>query len=196
MAFVTVAAEGISDAAIADRLCRLCGHTPLGAHGLIGKPALDRGLAGYNQAARVSPWLALRDLDHDAECPAVLVHSLLPRRAAKMLLRVAVRSAEVWLLADRERIARYLSVPVARVPDFPEALERPKRALVDLARRSRNRSIREEMAPAAGRSTEIGPGYTARVIDFATRHWDPVAAAERSDSLARCIRALKTLDDR
>jgi len=38
-----------------------------------------------------------------------------------------------------------------------------------------------------------GPGYTSRIIEYASNHWRPSAAAKRSPSLARCIAALETL---
>ncbi|HYR11749.1 MAG TPA: hypothetical protein VEQ60_28455, partial [Longimicrobium sp.] len=55
------------------------------------------------------------------------------------------------------------------------------------------RGIREGMVPVEGTSVEVGPDYTALLIEFAGTVWNPEAAAERSDSLFRCLRALRRL---
>jgi hypothetical protein len=158
-----------------------------------GKGRLDQKLAAYNKAAAHSPWFVLRDFDHDSACPGHLLDDLIPRQSTGMVLRIAVRTAEAWLIADRERLAAFLSVRTQQIPLQPEKLDRPKRALVDLARLSRSRAIQEDMVPPEGLSVEVGPGYTSRVSEFAARHWDPLRASRNSDSLARCIRALKAI---
>ncbi len=61
-----------------------------------------------------------------------------------------VRHVEAWLLADRERISAFLGVGTVKVPRDPETLEDPTRTLVDLARQSRRRDIREDMVPRPG----------------------------------------------
>ncbi|HVL69627.1 MAG TPA: hypothetical protein VM364_20380 [Vicinamibacterales bacterium] len=73
----------------------------------------------------------------------------------------------------------------------PEALQHPKQALVNLARRSRRQAVRTDMVPTGER--EVGVGYSARLIEFAQRHWDPSRAAEASRSLARCIEAVRSV---
>jgi hypothetical protein len=60
---------------------------------------------------------------------------------------VAVREVEAWLLSDRANLVRFLSVPVSHVSRTPELLDNPKSAMVELARRSRRRDIREDMVP-------------------------------------------------
>jgi len=47
------------------------------------------------------------------------------------------------------------------------------------------------MVPTGER--EVGVGYSARLIEFAQRHWDPSRAAEASRSLARCIEAVRSV---
>jgi hypothetical protein len=138
----------------------------------------------------------LRDLDHDADCAPELVEHLLPRRSPNLLLRVPVRSIEAWLLADHEAIAQFLSVPITAVPSQPEKLDRPKRSLVDLARRSRRVAVRRGMVPAERISAEVGPGYTAGLIELVGSHWSPRRAAERAPSLAGCLEGLCALRNR
>ena len=112
-----------------------------------------------------------------------------------MRYRVAVRAIEAWLLADAERLAEYLGISQALIPRFPDQDDHPKRTLVNLARRSRKRVIREEMIPRPGSGAQVGPGYLSCVQAFVSAGssiWRPQVAQERSDSLRRCLHALQT----
>lgn len=190
---LSVAVEGISDEAVVRKLCAYTGVEIATVFVAGGKPKLDARLSGFNHSAHHRPWLVLRDLDTDASCAPSLRRGLLPQPAPGMHLRVPVTAIEAWLLADRLHIAQFLGVSPAVVPVEPDSLIRPKRTLVDLAQRSRKRGIREDFVPRQGTARELGPGYTARIIEFATDVWNPGEAAERSDSLARCIRCLEGL---
>lgn len=192
MATVTIAVEGTTDVPVLRRILAGVGHHVAVAHGGHGKGDIDRNITGYNNAARFAPWVVLRDLDHDAECPGILVATLLPVPAEHMRLRVAVRGMESWLIADADALAKFLSIKKKAVPDNPDALGHPKQTLVNLARQSRRRDIREDMVPAYGTSGVIGPAYASRVDEFAREHWRPAVAATRSDSLRRTINRLAT----
>jgi hypothetical protein len=192
MATITVAVEGLTDAPVLRRLLAHVGHDIAVVHGGHGKGEIDRNISGYNNAGRFAPWLVLRDLDHDAECPAALVTELLPERAEYMQFRIAVRAMESWLIADGNALARFLSVKERAVPNNPDELENPKDTLVALARQSRRRDIREDMVPARGTSAAIGPAYSSRIEEFAREHWRPAIAATRSISLNRSISRLST----
>ena len=100
-----------------------------------------------------------------------------------MCLRVAVHQVEAWLLADRDNIARFLGVAASRVPRHVETLTNAKEAMVDLARRSRRRDIREDMVPRPGSGRSAGPAYASRLIEFAQGMWNPQKPARPSDSL-------------
>ncbi len=193
-AIFTVAAEGDVDARICQRILEFVGLSSGPIYVQRGNGNLDQKLLAYNNAARFAHWLVLRDLDYDAECAPNLIRDLIPVPAPYMVLRLTVRSAEAWLLADRERIRRFLGVPEAIVPIKPDDEDHPKTTLVNLARRSGRRSVREDMVPGKGHSSSVGAGYTARVTEFAMLHWRPDVAAEQSDSLSRCIKALQELN--
>jgi len=182
---ITLAVEGVTDEAVAKRLLLEAGLEPGPVYGRGGKRTLDERLAGYNNAARFSSWLVLRDLDDDAPCAPDLRRKLLPNPAQRMRLQIAVHAIEAWLLADGESLSDFLSVSRTRVPDSPEVVLHPKRVLVELARRSRRRAIREALVPAPGTTARVGPGYAAALIEFAAQHWRPHVAASRSESLAR-----------
>ena len=106
----------------------------------------------------------------------------------------------VWV--NREtigRIAAFLGVRAALIPRNPDAEDDPKAALVNLARRSRWRMVREDMVPREGSGGRVGPVYAGRLIEFVAageRSWRPDVAARRSDSLRRCVEALRTLRER
>jgi hypothetical protein len=121
------------------------------------------------------------------------VQRLAPRPAQNLCLRIAVHAVEAWLLADTDRMARFLHVNPSQVPDAPDDLRDPKQALVNLARRSTKPAIRKDMVPGRKTSRPVGPGYEVRIIEFASEHWRPDRASARSPSLRRCIEALRGL---
>jgi len=113
---VNVLVEGVTDEAVVRRLLEYAGLTCGTVYGKTGKGALLERLPSYNQAARFAPWLVVVDLDQDAECALPFVRSVLSEPTACLHFRVAVRAVESWLLADAERLAAFLGVPVARIP--------------------------------------------------------------------------------
>ena len=190
---ISAAVEGALDEAVVGRLVRHVGATLGTVYGKNGKPFLRDSIAGYNNAARHAPWLVLVDLDADDHCaPPVLAHWL-PDPAPRMCFRLAVRSVEAWLMGDAEPLAAFVGVARHRVPRAPETLAHPKQSMINLARLSRRRDIRQDFVPRpASRRTE-GPAYTSRLIEYATDYWRPDVAAGRADSLRRPIECLQRL---
>jgi hypothetical protein len=136
------------------------------------------------------------DLDDDELCAPPFVSTLLDSIPAKMCLRVAVKEIEAWLLADRERFAGFLGVRMLAIPQEPEIVSQPKRAVVEIARRSRRGAIRDDMVPRLGSGRIVGPAYTSRLIEFIsdeTRGWRPDVAMTRSMSLARAIACIERI---
>ena len=189
---LNIVVEGDVDVVVVRRLATWTGFEIGDSYVMGGKGLLDKRIGAFNAAARVAPWFALRDLDDDAECGAELVSKLLPRRARKFLLRVAVHEVEAWLLGDRRTIADALQVRVGLVPARPEDLARPKQRLVQIARSSRARAVREDLVPAFNSTARVGPAYTAWVSDFMNR-WSPQRARGSCPSLDGAIRALRGL---
>lgn len=192
---ITVACEGTTDAAVLRRLLQWTGSEIGAVHIKNGKGQLDRKLLSYNAAARLSPWLVVRDFDRDADCPPTLIRTLLPQPAESMCFRLAVPQIESWLLADRPGIAVFLGVSASRISGTPDEIHDAKMEIIQLARSSRHRPIREDLVPEPGFSRSVGPGYTARIIEFAQQTWNPERAETASPSLASCIRALRRLVD-
>ena len=188
---VTIAVEGYTDTPIVQRILEHAGFQTGAVYEVRGKDQIDIRLPGYNNAARFAPWLVLRDLDQDAPCAPDLARTLLPAPSRHMCFRIAVHKVESWLLADSERLALFLGVSAARIPQNPDQVADPKAALVKLARRSTSRAIRQDMVPRPNSGASVGPGYSGRIREFAAVKWRPRVAATRSASLARCLHALR-----
>ncbi|MGQ0742865.1 MAG: hypothetical protein ACT4OS_00705 [Acidimicrobiales bacterium] len=193
---VAYAVEGPSDEPVAERLITLYGRIPRRVTTAGGKAKLDSRVAAYNASAQHLPWLVLRDLDRDdsAACIPDLLSSLVGGSTApRMALRVAVRAAESWLMADRAGFAAHFRLSSGLVPLSPDDLEDPKRSLVDLCRRSRSGAVRGGMVPRPGSGRRVGAEYTAMVRQFALEVWSPDVARSASPSLDRAMAKMAQL---
>jgi hypothetical protein len=194
--YISGAVEGILDEAVLRRLVEFVGAEMGYVYPVGGKPQLDLRLSGYNEAARHSPWCILRDLDTDTTCPAELTVLLLPEPSSSMCFRIVVRAVEAWLMADRQRMATFLSVSRARIPVSPEDARDPKGTLVNVARQSNKTFVQDSVVPRPGSGRSVGTGYTSLMIEYIRSRWRPEVAAESSESLRRCIACLKRLAGR
>ena len=187
--------EGTVDETVVRRLLANAGDFNLsGVYGRKGKDWIRQKINDYNQAAQLSNWFVLVDLDRESDCAPGLVSQWLPQPAQFMFFRVAVRSIEAWLLADRDQIARFLGVQLKDVPSDPESLDNPKRSFIDLVRKSRKADIKLDMLPRVGSGLKIGPAYSSRLIEFINHPsygWRLDIAATNSDSLRRCINGFR-----
>jgi hypothetical protein len=196
---ITAAVEGDLDEAVLRRILNCAGMSLGSVYGRKGKTALLQSIGGYNNAARYAPWIVLVDLDKDNLCPPAFLQKWLAQPSAQMCFRIAVRAIEAWLLADREHLASFLGVGLASLPADPDRLDDPKREIVNLARRSRKRMIREDFVPRDGSGRSVGPLYTARMIEFVgnlSTGWHPGSARQRSASLARFVCRLNEFPER
>lgn len=192
------AVEGTLDEAVLRRIVEHVGASAGPIYGRQGKGRIRKDINGYNSVARHSPWFVLIDLNSEADCPPALRSVWLPQPSRHMCFRVAVRSIEAWLLADRVRAARLLSVAANLLPQHPDHLDNPKRSFIEAASQSHRRTIREELVPRVESGRREGPLYTARLIQFVgdvDGGWRPDVAAESSPSLARCLAALRECVD-
>jgi hypothetical protein len=194
---VSAAVEGSIDEAVLRRLLHEAGIVAGTIYGKTGKSKLLLQLPAYNHAARFQPWVVLMDLDRDADCvPPFLNRLQIASMSPGLCFRVAVRATESWLLADRERFSSFFGITLSKVPQSPEELQDPKRFLAELARSSRRREIRQDVAPRPKSGRAVGPAYTSRLIEYIQNletGWRPEIAAQNSESLARCLRRLQRL---
>jgi hypothetical protein len=144
--------------------------------------------------ARHNPVLLITDLDTNI-CPVALRKVWLGRQAHPpgLLLRVAVREIEAWLLADHGAMTSLLGQQAkSRLPDAPDSLHDPKDFLLDWARRA-SRDVRLDLRAEEGAVARQGLGYNYRLCDMVRKSWRPDRAAQRSPSLRRTIDRISEL---
>jgi hypothetical protein len=151
---------------------------------------IKKRIGGFNNAAKGMPYFVLTDLDTSQCAPALIRQWLHAPKNPNLLLRVAVREVEAWLLGCRESFATFLSIPENRISVDVDEISNPKEFVVNLARRSKKREIRAAIVPEDGSTAKIGPDYNGRLMHFVERSWDPAVAKVHSPSLRRTIDAL------
>jgi hypothetical protein len=105
---------------------------------------------------------------------------------------VAVQEVESWVLADRDRFAKFLGIRKTLVPVDVDAIDEPKECLVNLATKSRKRELREDIVPIEGSTAKQGPDYNGCLISFVEEFWNPYEAMHNSPSLERTIKAVES----
>ena len=151
---------------------------------------IKKKIVGLNRAAKGMPYLILTDLDRGECAPSLLREWMQHPKHANLLLRVAVKEVEAWVLGCREAFAEFLGIAEDLIPREVEGIEDAKEFVLSLARRSRKRDLRVDIVPAAGSTAKVGPDYNGRLIRFVEECWEPEVAQERSESLRRAMTAL------
>lgn len=191
---IRLVTEGRLDEAVGRRLISECGLAVGRVYGKAGWSYIRKTMPSFNQAAPFAPCLTLVDfMDTETACPPSVISQWIPNRNDNLIFRVVVRELESWLLADRQGIAGFLRIPIARVPAAPEDEGDPKRTLVNLARGSRSRRVSEALVPAQGASAVVGRDYNAEMERFILDEWSPVAARTVAPSLDKCMTRLAEL---
>lgn len=189
-----VVVEGALEIPVAFKLLDVAGLARDGANvidkrgcGPFRKDAPRYNIAAANLPGQV---FGLTDLDWHPCASGLIATKIKGPLHPRFLLRVAIRELESWLLADSVGMADFLGVSTAILPAEPDLLTDAKRVLVDLARRSKSRALRDDLVPEAGRAAIAGLGYRPRMEKFVEAHWSPDAAAVCSPSLRRAMAAL------
>ena len=152
---------------------------------------LKKNIRAFNKAAKSLPFLVLTDLDN-SPCPPQMIKLWLDiPKHPNLLFRIAVREVESWILADREAVAGFLGTSEKKIPYDTDSLPDPKAFLIQLARKSRSRSLREDLAPPSGATSKQGPNYNNRIIAFIRNHWDADTASQHSRSSRRALERLR-----
>ena len=193
---VILAVEDTLSDAVSTKILEYFGLEIVQKIGFKGNSFLKENARNLNRTAkRFYNVFLLTDLDSPKNCPPKLIQSWVgaPLNSG-FLFRVAVMEIESWIMADRRGIAKFLSVPLNRIPHNTDEIEKPKEFLVSLARRSRKRTLRRELAPAQGAATaKVGPLYNARFNEFVRDYWDLERAATVSVSLKRTMDRISSL---
>lgn len=194
---LTLAVEDqLSEALVRKLLAYLGGFQVQLCLGGTGIGNLQKNIHKFQQAAHHQPYLLVVDLDRPGQCPSTLRRQWLGKEPEPYLLfRIAVVESESWLLGHQEAIIEHLNISPgkARIPDDTDSLADPKQFLINLARKSRSRQIRDELVPRPRSTTKVGPNYNANLGLFVRRHWEPNIAKDHSPSLARALSALRNL---
>jgi hypothetical protein len=137
-------------------------------------------------------FLLLTDLD-TRPCPPDLLDDWLGATAKpeSLLLRIAVREVEAWVLADRPEFAAWLGISEAIVPATPEACLDPKANLLKLAKRSKHRELREGLLPKKDAISLVGLEYNNLLCEFVRDKWRIDTASLQAPSLAKALQRLR-----
>lgn len=189
---ITIATEDALSEAIALRLVAELQEPHYVAH------KLRKGGFGYLRS-KMDSWcrmahqqvvLVLTDLDQ-AQCAGKLREQWLSARPepVRLLLRVAVREVESWVLADHVAM-RVLIGSKGSLPPRPDELPDPKQALLRLAKGA-SRQVRDDLLRVEDGRLAQGLGYNACLVKWVSSVWNPEQAAERSPSLKRARQRLR-----
>lgn len=151
---------------------------------------LKRKINAFNIAAKEIPFLVI--VDQDSGCPPEKISSWLKHNVhPNLIFRIAVMEIESWVMADRNAIADFLSVPAAKFPNDMDSLKDPKQYLLNIARKSRLRKLVSDIVPKPGSTAKVGPNYNARISDFIRNKWNVKEAIKHSKSLFRAFHHLE-----
>ena len=154
---------------------------------------IKKNIRGFNEAAKGCPFFILTDLDTIDCAPSLITNWLKEPKHTNLILRIAVREVEAWLLADIEGFSKYTGISKVNFNNNPEEIADPKAELLQLIKRCRNRKIREDILPKNEFAT-IGPNYNGRLGEFVLKHWSINRAMQRSDSLKRAMQHLSAFN--
>jgi len=158
-----------------------------------GNSYIKKNIKGFNAASKGSAYFVLTDLDNHICAPALIQEWLNVPKNNNLILRVAIREVESWILADIEGFSTFTGISTANFPENPDEISDPKAELLKIIKKSRFRSIKEDILPK-NNYAKIGPNYNGRLGEFVYKHWNSTRAAGRSASLARTVKALTAFE--
>lgn len=148
-----------------------------------GNGYLRSKMESWYQMAQHQVMLVLTDLDR-ANCLLEFRDQWLTADLPQnLLLRIAVREVESWVLADHVAM-RVLIGKKGVLPAAPDDLPDPKQSLLKLAKAA-PKLIRDDLLKTIDGNLAQGLGYNARLTEWVHTEWSPQRASERSPSLAR-----------
>ncbi len=195
MAIINYLVEGEIDEIIAHQIIFRLGHEIGVGYGKRGVGYIQKKIQNFNETAQSILYLVLVDfMDTKLECPAQVISNWLPNKNELMFFRVVVREIESWVLADRESLAAFLNVNIELIPAKPENEPDPKRKLVNIARKSQSKKIRDALVPDQNSTAQVGKLYTSEIKRFVSNFWNIDTARKNSPSLNKCLLRLSEID--
>lgn len=144
---------------------------------------IKKNIMSFNQASATTPFLVITDLDQ-LSCPAELINQWFryPKHT-NLLLTIAVREIESWIMADKEGFSDFFSLRSNIAVDV-ESIGNPKKYLLNIInQKSRKAILKREMLPVG--NAQVGRGYNATLIKFIRNQWSLLRARENSCSVNR-----------
>lgn len=160
-------------------------------YGKTGYGYIKQKIEAINEAAKGTPFAIIVDLEE--ECPPVQLREWIHRPLhPNLIFRIAVNEVESWLLADKKSFASYLNISETLIPNNADSIPSPKNFLIQLAKRSRKRLLREAIVPVDNSTARVGPDYNGQLSSFVFTNWSIKEAIKNSDSLKRAVEAINT----
>lgn len=156
-----------------------------------GSGYLKSKVESWRQLAGQQVVLLLTDLDQ-IDCPVALRNEWLGTRPVpdRLLLRIAVREIESWVLADHDAMRKLIG-DRGKLPPAPDELGDPKAFLLNMVRKYAPRDVKQDLLAERGAMASQGLGYNRRLVAWVKSDWSPDRAAARSPSLLRARQALR-----
>lgn len=157
-----------------------------------GSGYLSSKMDTWCQMANRKIMVVLTDLDNGL-CANALRQKWLNKRKEppNLLLRVAVREIESWVIADHEALKAWFEIK-SHVDPEPDKLPNPKQYLLKLAKDKAPKAIREDLVQIREKTQlRQGIGYNAKLTEWVRTKWSPERAASRSPSLSRTNQRLR-----
>ncbi|MCP5052212.1 MAG: DUF4276 family protein [bacterium] len=152
-----------------------------------GCDKIKKKIKSINESAKGMPFMVLVDLDSE-ECAPTRIYTWLPKpKHPNLIFRVAVREIESWIMADADGFSRFLDINTALLPLDMDSVGDPKQFLIQLAKKSRIKELKNAIVPKPGSKAKVGPDYNGSLIGFVHEKWDVQRAIQRSDSLKRTV---------
>ncbi len=153
---------------------------------------LKKNISNFNMSSKGIPFIILTDLDR-TECAPALINSWLNfQKSNNLLFRIAVREVESWVMAHRSAFSSFLGIAKELVPLNTDAIDDPKRFLINLAAKSKKRIVKEAIVPNRHSTATIGPDYNDTLISFIQSKWNVRQALKNSQSLKRAFFAINS----
>ncbi len=175
---------------------RLIGESPFHGANVLrlrrnGSGYLKSKVDSWRQLAGQQVVLLLTDLDQ-IDCPVALRNEWLGTRPVpdRLLLRIAVREIESWVLADHDAMRKLIG-DRGKLPPAPDKLGDPKAFLLNMVRKYAPRDVKQDLLAERGAMASQGVGYNHRLVAWVKSYWSPDRAAARSPSLLRARQALR-----